>query len=86
MISIVIEGVPPRTTAQQKGRNRFGHYYKTRAIVDAEKYYKAGLKPFIPPQPISGAVVWEVTFIFPAPSNRKSYGASRKQRAPIRTT
>ena len=64
-IRFFIPGEPPRTTAQQKGRNsQTGHYYKPQKLLDAEKRYLTYARMTRPSAPLVGPVELRVEFRF----------------------
>ena len=67
-IHIRLNIVPPTATAQQKGvfvRNGRAHFFTKAKVHQAENFLAALLQPHQPAEPLTGAVEFRATWVFP---------------------
>lgn len=67
MITAIIEGDPPTTTAQQKGvmvRNGKPMFYTKKKVADAQTELVAQLRKFAPRKPVEFPVLIKLKFAF----------------------
>ena len=67
-IHIRLNIVPPTATAQQKGvfvRNGRAHFFTKAKVRQAENFLAALLQPHQPAEPLTGAVEFRATWVFP---------------------